>query len=713
MTETSLNTDIDGCLSVKELVELIRGQESCIGQIISTSRVHAIDGKGDTALHICAAQGRLQFCDRLIRAGSDPNLPNHHGQRAHDRARENGHEVVAAQLESLLRSNVPVEPKIDVEEVPPEVTPRGEAIAVLSEAAPVSIEIENSAEGDLDWEFEGDEAATDFHEGQSIEDYDDDSFSFEGGVESLGDDDGAEFDFDQDSLTRIAIQGDGIVKVAAPNASNAEASTFRSFLDGQRTRGGKSYIPLTKHFAVERADVDYWVEALVQKERCDEGMIDALISNVRGRFCYDSLFANVSVEMAALGLLQDTEEQGLLDECGYPNGSIDGVDIADLLQSILSGSNIKPGVEAFGLSRRAEERLFNRINDCGRKISSALVEHKLLLSVVVMLAEQIISGQIKPEIVTELEIHPMRQTEDGDTLSASLSYLTAYQALLEDNKVTDQDRKTAEEAVLALKFSGFGVELICRGLEGNGAVDGAREILEEQVSLRRSLFEAACVSQLTQLRRLAARFPVDELEEDDLFQDGYFGLVRSVEKFEADRGNRLTTYCQYQIRQSIGRAVDDSRSVIRIPVHFTSKLRQLDSFGAGLPAGLNRAEYLMALTNAFQIELDEVHKVEAVPRFPVEFDESLCCDKENESDPLAVVLAEQRTEIIQDFLQDLPERQADIIVRRFGLDRDDEMTLEQIGQIYGVTRERIRQVEAKALEWLRHPIRTKSLRELL
>lgn len=713
MVETSLNADVDGRLSVKELVELIQGQESCIDQIILASRTHAIDGKGDTALHICAAQGRLQFCDRLIRAGSDPSLPNNHGLRPHDRARENGHEVAAAQLESLLPNKVPIESKIEAIEASKEGGAEGDDRLILLESAPVSIEIENSAEDDLDWEFEGEEDATDFHDGQLIEDYDDDTFLFEGRVESLSDEDGADFDFDQVSLKRISIQGSGIIKIAVPTARNAETATFRSFLEGQRGRGGKAHSRLTKHFAIERADVDDWVDELLQKGRCDAEMIDALVSNVRGSFSYEALFANVFFEMSALGAMHDGEEQAFLDECEYPQGSIDRSDVADLLQSILSGSNIKPGVEAFALSRRAEESLFNRISDCERKISSVLVSSELLLSVVVMLGEQMCRGQIKPETVSELEIHPMRQTEDGDALSASLPYLTAYLALLADGDETDKDRKAAEDAVASMKLSGIGVELICRGLEGNASVDDARETLAEQAALRRSLFEAASVSQLTQLRRVAARFPVEELEEDDLFQDGYFGLAKSVEKFEAGRGNRLATYSQYGIRQSIGRAVGDSKSVIRIPVHFASKIRQFDRFDEGQRGGISRDDYLGALIKALQIELEEVHKIESVLRFPIEFDESHCSDLENESDPLSGVLDEQRKEVIQDFLEDLPERWADIIVRRFGLDRDNEMTLEQIGQIYSVTRERIRQIEAKALKWLRHPIRTKLLRELL
>ncbi|WP_144055876.1 sigma-70 family RNA polymerase sigma factor [Octadecabacter arcticus] len=715
MAEINLNADIDGCLSVKELVDLIRGEEGLLDQIISTSRLHAIDGKGDTALHICAAQGRLLFCDRLINAGSDPSLANHYGQRAHDRARENGHEAVAALLESLLPNSLSIEAETEAIRAPREDVLKQKNSIIFKKATAVSIEVESSVDDDFDWEFESEEEATVFHASQLIEDYDDESFLFGGRVDSLGDEDGAEFDFDQDAFRRFSIQGEDIGKVAVPTAQNAEVSTFRSFLEGQRSRGPnqQALTFTTRHFAVALTDVENWVNELLQTGRCDAEMIDELVSNVRGSFSYDVLFANVSREMAALGLLQGDEGQALFDELWVGRGAIDSSDIIDLLTAVLSGNNMKPGVEAFTLTRGAEERLFDRIGECNREICSVLISHELLLSVAVTLGEQMSRGELKQEVISELDIHPMRQTEDGEVLSESLSYLTAYHALLEVGDATSGDRNGAEDAIASMKLSSFAVELICKEIEGSAVLEVARMKLQESVSLRRSLIEAASISQLTQLRRLATRFPTEGLEEDDLFQEGYFGLTRSVEMFHAGRGNRLTTYSQYRIRQTIARAVDDHRSVVRIPVHFASKVRLIERFGERVSGNISRSDYHCALGKAFQIELAEIQKIENIPRLSIEFDENLYSDADIELEPFQRVLEQQRQAIIKDFLEDLPERHADIIVRRFGLDGNDEMTLEQCGQVYGVTRERIRQLEAKAIDWLRHPVRAKFLRELL
>ena len=717
MSEFNYNSDFEHRLSTKEIIRLIRGEKDSVDQIISTSRVHAIDGKGDTALHICAAQGRLQFCDRLVRAGANPNLPNYNGQRAHERARENGHELVAVQLESISIIGAPDQIKPDETAVPVNIVSVDEPFRMPAKTAPVTLKIESTREAGPDWEFEGDEEATDFHNSQLIENYYEESFLFDGHVERLGDDDGAEFDFDDATLTRIGIKGDGIVEVSVPTAKNAETSTFRRFLDGQRIRSAKPQAPSTRHFAIEKANIDRWVEALLQKGRCDEEMIDDLISFVRGQFCYDDLFANVSVEMAALGLMHDVEENVQLNACRFSEDWIDASDITDLLQSILSGSNIKPGIEAVFLSRSGEERLFNQITDCSRKIYSTIVEHELLLSAALTLGEQIISGEIQSETVTELDIHPLRQTEDSETLTTAMACLKEYYGRLSAGDVSPKNRKVAEDAVASMKLSEFGIELICEGLKSGPMieieVEVAKATLAQQMARRQSLFEAACISQLTHLRRVAARFSVDELEQDDLFQDGYFGLVKSVRKFHAGRGNRVFTYAQYGIRQAIARAIDDSKSVIRIPVHFAVKIRQLNAFEVDRLAEIDRYKYLLALTNVFKADLNEVHKIESAPRFPIEFDEIFHGDLADGSDPLGGVLDEQRKEVIRSLVQDLPERQADIISRRFGLDQDDEMTLEQIGQIYGVTRERIRQLEAKALGWLRHPIRANLLIRLL
>lgn len=715
MAEFNHNPDLEHRLSTKEIIKLIRGEKDCVDQIISTSRVHAVDGKGDTALHICAAQGRLQFCDRLVRAGANPNLLNYNGQQPHERARENGHELVAVQLESISIIGAPDQINPDETEVPANIASADEPLRGPAKNSPVSLKIESDRQAGLDWEFEGDEEATDFHNSKLIEDYYEESFLFDGHVERLGDDDGAEFDFDDATLTRIGIKGDGIAEVSVPTAQNAETSTFHSFLDGQRTRGAKPQAPSTRHFAIEKANIDRWVDALLQKGRCDEEMIDGLISFVRGQFCYDDLFANVSAEMAALGLMHDVEENAHVNACRFSKDWIDESDITDLLQSILSGSNIKPGIEAFALSRSGEERLFNQISDCSWKICSTIVEHELLLSATLTLGEQIISGEIQSETVTDLDIHLLRLSEDSETLTTALASLKEYHGRLSAGDVSGKDRKVAEDAVAAIKLSEFGIELICEGLKSSPIIEieVAKETLEQQMARRQSLFEAVCISQLTHLRRVAARFTVDELEQDDLFQDGYFGLVKSVKKFHAGRGNRVFTYAQYGIRQAIARAIDDSKSVIRIPVHFAVKIRQLNAFDVDRLAEINRHEYLLALANVFKADLNEVHKIESTPRFPIEFDEVFHGDLADGSDPLGGVLDEQRKEVIKSLLQNLPERQADIIIRRFGLDQDDEMTLEQIGQIYGVTRERIRQLEAKALRWLRHPIRTNILIELL
>lgn len=116
----------------------------------------------------------------------------------------------------------------------------------------ITFDEESSVDDVLDWEFEREEEAEAYHANQLIEEYEDETFLFEGRVESLGEEDGAEFDFDQESFSFLSIQGDGVGKITAPTANNAETSIFRSFHNGLRTKGPEQEFrsPSTRHFAI-------------------------------------------------------------------------------------------------------------------------------------------------------------------------------------------------------------------------------------------------------------------------------------------------------------------------------------------------------------------------------------------------------------------------------------------------------------------------------
>lgn len=695
------------CLSIKELIGLVQGKAETVTHLISAGRVHAIDGKGDTALHICAAQGRLQFCDQLIKAGADPSAMNFERKKPHDRAAENGHAMVAGLLRSLLPDALP-----DAA-MPTEKKPEPAKKAKPAALQPIVEDIEASFDfDDLDLDFEGEEEAEEFHRDIERDDYTASFDAVEGRVTRLGDDDGAEFDFDDVGEIGFRIDAEDVVGPLPQTAENADAATFRSFLDVHRGRRStvEATAPKTRYHAISDTALLEWVENAVTAEACTEEDIDALIGEIRGSFDPEIVRANLVHELTNLGLLVIEDEAG---EAFSPGEFPDPEDIADLLSCICNGSNMRPGMEFKPLSARAEARLFRELAACQQDICRTLVSDAMLVSVVVMLGERAEAGTIDPSLLTDLDIQHGRQTPDSDVLSAALCYLVGYQTLLEEGDVTSEDRTDALEAVSALKLSRTAVELIAKGVEANPDLDDLRLDIEASLAVREQYRREILLEHLSLVRRQASRREAHIDDIEDLVHDGVFGLMRSIDLFEPDRGNRFMTYCQLWVRQAIGRAHDEAGSLVRVPTHRAVILRKIDKLESEIAEVLPAEALITLISKDMEIPAETVRAMRRIPRRPVPFEELPVDCLDVDSVQFRKYLAIERKEIIEEFLADMPERGADIVVRRFGLRDEDEMTLEELGTIYGVTRERIRQLEAKCLGKMGHPANLRLLRNLL
>ncbi len=705
MSTTSVNTEVER-LSIKELIGLVQGKTETVAQLISAERVHAIDGKGDSALHICAAQGRLQFCDQLIKAGADPAAMNFERRKPHDRAAENGHTMVASLLRSLLPD------ANSAATLPPESIPEPVKVRRVAPRPVVDNTEEPLDFDDLDLDFEGEEEAEEFHRDIERDDYTASFDAVEGRVTRLSDDDGAEFDFDNVGEVGFRIDADDLLGPLPQTAENANTATFRSFLEVYRGRRStvEATAPKTRYHAICETALLEWVENAVMAEACTEEDVDALIGEIRGSFDPEIVRTNLVHELTNLGLLMIEEDaDGAFVSGEFP----DPKDIADLLSCICNGSNMRPGMEFKPLSARAEAHLFRELAACQQDICRTLVSDAMLVSVVVMLVERVETGTIDPSLLTDLDIQHGRQTPDSDVLSAALSYLVGYQTLLEDGDDTSEDREDAFEALSALKLSRTAVELIARGVEANPDLDDLRLNIEASLAVRERYRREILLEHLSLVRRHASRREAYTDDIEDLVHDGVFGLMRSIDSFEHDRGHRFLTYCQFGVRNSISRALDDTGSLVRVPSHRAFVLRKVDKLEEYIPEGLPAEAVIAMISEDMEIQPEVIREIRRIPRKPVPYDELALDCLDVESPQFRDYLAIQRKEVIEEFLADMPDRGADIVVRRFGLRDEDEMTLEELGTIYGVTRERIRQVEAKCLGKMGHPANLRLLRNLL
>ena len=209
----------------------------------------------------------------------------------------------------------------------------------------------------------------------------------------------------------------------------------------------------------------------------------------------------------------------------------------------------------------------------------------------------------------------------------------------------------------------------------------------------------------------------------DLIQEGNLGLIKAAEKYDGSKGFRFSTYATYWIRQAISRALGDQSRTIRIPANMVELLSKVKKATAELIQKLGRAPSDKEIATHMDIELDKVQTVMDLAQATTSLDTPV--DDEGETsmgdliadysaeNPMANIIKEANKQIVANILDTLGSREAEILKMRFGIDAEKAMTLEEVGDHYGLSKERIRQLENKAIRKLRNPVRAKMLREAM
>lgn len=674
-------------LDAAEQRGLVTGDKLVIDAIISDGRLDCRNPKGDTPLHLAAAGGHLTACNALFEAGADPEAKNDARQTPAEMATESGH----LNLARLLRGPEP------------EATPPNPYSATPAELKLEVQELESFANFGVDLiDFDALVEPADYHAQRQIDTVAATfiAISPRSGMRSGGPEENADWEVPT-SLAKSSAAGLSQFHAGRLSDLGDEADFSHSSGNRQSRRPRKlrdTRITLSEDLA------ETWAVEALATGTVNEQAIRDLVGACRGNPSRKDLEANVRKVLAAAGI-HVIHDAG--DFRPFPGAALDLIDVTVLSEALVAACGrhtVVPGSGPFIIDRATEERILREIANARRDLLNGILDTPGVLAEVVRCGEHILAGVLAPDELTDLDIDS--EDEDADDFARNVGVLRdAVEGGVESG---GRARRNTIQALEELEIRQHCLAGLAAGV-GEGAEGTIRSLMDtcDQAT------EELVLAHLSFMRRETAKMAKADEDAEDLFQEAYFGLRRASERFDPGRGVRFYLYALLWIRQRISRWRADQGSIIRVPVHRVQLSNKIKTHSEEFERSHARSPTNLELVASTGLETELIKSLAFALSAPVPFHRVEGTIASGEEGQDEIVSRSQLARVISRELNRLPAREEAILRMRFGINLESDMTLEEIGQVFSVTRERIRQIEAKGFKRLGHPSRQRALRKLL
>lgn len=693
-----------------EIRLITEGKIERLADFAASSRLHTPDPKGDTPLHLAARMGNLAVCELFIRSGADPGSLNNDLQAPADVAFAEGHGLAAQVLSSLVGRSPETVSEHEDSSVDETVVAEPDAASEHCFTVVQETEPPDKTDGldnllNFETEAEPEEFFVQYTRDTA-------SGTFVALVSSspvVSDDENEDWDLD---LSSVQIAGEGIGSSAAVTTDQNAEDDFLKVRNRGRQSVKRAVVQTGTRISIDPGSCKTWAEEILAKGWCSFDDVDRLVAHCEGNGDLEELRINLqrNLEAAGFDLDQATGHDAALWDTISDTSSDD---LADAIEAALTRRTRLPGTQRFVMDKSAELQLLEPMMRAKQELQLGILASEAAVKTILDVVDSIYDGSRDPSSVSLRTIIPSRlgHAETSEVIAAA----DALKSWFANGRLMDgKRRREALAALEALDLSlAFHKELVCK-LELFPACQADASQLAAEILVLESATEHLIREHLPYVRRFASRNVEEHEDPEDVFQVAFMGLQRSTRRFDPERGYRFLVYATYWMRQALTRWRADEGAAIRIPLHRNEKITKLDRALDRLAVRVGGDVSDLQLAAELDWTTDQVRKFRRIPReaeYPASIED---WDKLLPQPAEANVFAQTETEkIVMDALAELQERQADVIQMRFGIGRETDMTLEEIGQIYGVTRERIRQIESKALDRLSHPGRKRRLQALL